>query len=469
MTFNALPAPAASVLILLATIVLVLLLDVSGKRKYVRQVTLTGFISAFAALFFLPLTGTILPMFKIDLFTFFFTALFLLIGLLVILASNESTAAYYASMILSVLGMIFASSANDVVLLFISIELVTAPTYVLVAYHKTYHRMKAAVKYFIVGIVSSALLLFGLALLVAMSGTTSISDMLSIVTAINASSGSSLFLSPLFLLGIAAVIAGLGFKLSVFPFYFWVPDVYQGAPPEVAGFLAAASKKAAYAVLLRLAVVFVLVLKSWVLLFAILAALTMTIPNIIALTQYNVRRLLAYSILSHAGFLLMGVAIATKIGYSATLFHSFTHAFMTLGAFLILAVFHAHRQETIDQFKGLGWKNPLLGTGLTIFLLSLAGIPLLSGFASKVYLFYATIDAGLLWLAILAILNSALSLFYYFRIIKSLYSYDAQGAPYPLRRGMKIAILLCLLVTIVIGIYPDLFIRAAVLAAGALG
>jgi F420H2 dehydrogenase subunit N len=449
---GSLPSPALSVIILISTFVAVVLLDALHKRRHIKTAAIIGMVAALLPLLFLPASGTI-ALFRVDLFTLFFAVIALSIGALITISSQESTAAYNGSVILSVIGMVLAASADDLILLYLSIELVTAPTYVLVAYHKTTKRMEAATKYFIVGIVASALLLFGLALL-ASAGTTRISAI-------------SFSTEPLFLLGLVAVTAGLGFKLGIFPFNFWIPDVYQGAPAEIAGLLAGASKKAAYAAFLRIAVIFA-ALHSWPLLFAVLAALTMTIPNLIALLQTDVRRLLAYSIMSHAGFLLMGLAAATAFGYTGLLFHAFTHAFMALGAFLVLGMFMTHHIESIEQLKGMGWRNKFLGIALTIFLLSLAGIPLLAGFASKLYLFYATVDAGVVWLAVLAIVNSVISLYYYFRIIRAMYAYPSGGHAYRIRNGTLIAIIICLAVTIIAGVYPQPFIRFAELAVQAL-
>jgi F420H2 dehydrogenase subunit N len=441
----------ASIIILAVTFAAVILLDVFGARKHLKSAAVLGALLAFAALL-LP-SAAVSPLVHFDAFTIFFAIIGLAVTLLVIIASHEATAAYHGSLILSAIGMILAASANDLILLYISIELVTVPTYVLVAYHRTAKRMEAATKYFIVSIVASALLLLGLGML-ASAGTTTISEM-------------SFQATPYFLLGITAFIAGIGFKLGIFPFNFWIPDVYEGAPSAISGLLAGASKKAAYAAFLRVAVV-IAALHNWSMIFAALAALSMTVPNIIALMQANARRMLAYSIMSHAGFLLLGIALATELGYAALLFHAFGHAFMVLGAFLVLGVFAAHNLETIDQLKGAGWRNPFLGFALTIFLLSLAGIPLLVGFASKFYLFYATIDAGYFWLAALAILNSVISLYYYFRIIRAMYAYPGGGQPFRMRPSMIAAIIICLVVIIAAGIYPAPFIRFAHAAVAAL-
>jgi NADH-quinone oxidoreductase subunit N len=326
--------------------------------------------------------------------------------------------------------------------------------------------MEAGVKYFVVSVVSSAIMLFGLALLVSVAGTTSISAMAA--GDLFGAGGSSLVL-----LGMAMTIAGFAFKLGITPSNFWIPDVYQGSPPQVAGFLAGATKKAAYAAFLRLAVVFV-AFHAWSLLFAVLAAITMSVPNVIALLQTDVRRTLAYSIMSQAGFLLLGFAAMTQmagntLAIGALLFHILTHAVMVMGAFLVLAVYDAHRIESLDQFKGQGYRNPFLGIALTLFLLSLAGIPLLAGFVSKFFLIYAVADAGLLWLGALAIINSVIALYYYFRIIRALWGYPGGGTPYRISRGTFVGIALCLVLTVLIGVWPEKFVDLAMRAAASLG
>jgi F420H2 dehydrogenase subunit N len=445
-------SPLYSIILLIVTFVVVALLEVFGKRRHIKTTSVVGITLALLALF-LPLAAPQIGLIKADAFTFIFSIIFLLVSGLVIFSSHEATAVYNGSIILSTIGMILAGATNDIILLYVSIELVTSPTYVLVAYTKTAQRMEAGVKYFVVGIVASAFMLLGLALICSTAGTTTISEM-------------AFSRNPLFLLGVGAFLAGISFKLGVFPFNFWIPDVYQGAPSEITGLLAGASKKAAYAALLRMAVV-ISVLQHWSLMFAILAGVTMSMASVAALLQTNARRLLAYSIMSQAGFLLLGIAVATPQGYAATILHSFTHAIMALGAFLVLDVFW-HHAETLDELKGLGWRNPFLGASLTIFLLSLAGIPLLAGFVSKFYLVYATIEAGWLWLAILAILNSVIALYFYFKIIRALYAYSDSRRPANMRTGTMIAIAICVLLTIVIGVYPQPFIDLSVKAAGAL-
>lgn len=429
-----------------------LLLAVIGFRP--RKVTLIGLLAALLVLPFFP-HGPAVGLFSFDLFAVFFAAIFLSVAFLAALASDSRLPAFYASVLLATLGMIVAASANDLLAIFLGVELLTAPGYLLVFLGKTAERTEAAVKYFVVSILASALLLLGIVLLAADGGSTNLSRV--------AFTG-----SPVFLIGFAAALAGLGFKMRIFPFNFWTPDVYQGAPPGVPGFLAGAGKKAGFAAFIRLAVVVVPFIRNWTVLIAVLAALTMTIPNLTALVQRNLRRLLAYSIMTHAGFLLMGLAILSPLAVSGTLVHTVTHAFMALGAFLVAGVLQRRGLHEIVQLRGFGWRHPFLAASLTVFLLSLAGIPLLAGFASKFYLFYGVAREGLLVLTVIAVANSVISLYYYFRVIRAMYGYPAAGKVYGVPRGTAAAILVCLLLTVLIGLYPLPLYDLALAAAGML-
>ena len=440
-------------MVLVSTAILLATFALTLFAKRLRTLTIVGLFLALVTLPFFP-TGS-LPLIRQDQLGTFFTLIFLVVALVVALASKENTLAYYGSLLLSTIGMILAASTADLFLLYVAIELVTTPSYVLVAYARKRERMEAGVKYFIVSIVASALLLLGVLLLAVTGGTSAIL-------------GLQPDFSGLFFLGVGAFLAGLGFKLGIFPFNLWIPDVYQGSRGEIAGLLAAASKKAAFAALLPVAAVLVAFVGSWTMLIAVLAALTMTIPNLIALVQEDARRMLAYSIMTHAGFLLMGVAAVGVAGFSGTLFHAFTHAFMALGAFLVVGIFARRGFTKIEQYRGAGYRNPLLGISLTIFLLSLAGIPLLAGFASKLYLFTVIVLEGMTWLTVLAILNSAIALYYYFRVIRALYGYRAAGKRFRIRRRVMLAMAICLFATIFVGLYPVPIIEFAVDAAGSL-
>lgn len=441
------PGPVASFTLLTVTLLVILLLGRFGKDRLTRPVTIVGILAALLSLPLFREQAVLANVLTIDLLSVYFSLIFLSISLVVVLYGTQKHPAYHASVLLSTMGMLLAASVNDILMLYVAIELVTVPTYALVMFKKTRERMEAGVKYFVVSIVASAFLLLGTVLLAINAGTTRIPDLL-----FHADGG--------LLIGVAALIAGLGFKLGIWPFSIWIPDVYQGSGAEVAGLLAGASKKAAYAALLR--VVLVLGIAGWSL--AILALVAMTIPNLVALRQDNAKRLLAYSIMTHAGYLMMGVAVMGRAGFAGTIFHGFTHAFMATGAFLVLGVFASNGLDGVEQLRGLGRRNPLLGAALTIFLLSLAGIPLLAGFASKLFLFLVTYSAGFAWLVVAAVVNSAIALYYYFRIIRSLYGYKSSGKPIKVRYGALVAILICLFATIFIGIYPGPMIDFAMRA-----
>jgi len=432
-----------TLIVLFVTFVLVIMLDVLRVGRTARVATLLGIALAGITMGMKTITFSLIAN---DLFSRFFAVLILGVAFLVVLASKADKAVYYGALLLSTIGMLVAASSKDILLLYVGIELVTAPAYLLIFYGKTKATTEAATKYFVISIVASVFLLLGVGLLAISAGTTTLATM-------HLSGG-------LFLLGIVSVLAGLGFKMGIFPFNFWIPDVYQGASPEVAGFLAGASKKAGFAAFMRVLIVLPFI-PQWTTIMIILALLTMTIPNIMALLQENARRMLAYSIMTHAGFLLMGIIFISPISWSGTLVHAFTHGFMALGAFLVLGVFRTNKIEQIEQFRGMGWKNPFLGISLTLFLLSLAGIPLMAGFASKLYLFYAVATDGLVWLVVIAILNSALSLFYYFRVIRALYGYDASGRSLKIHEGTKMAIWICLGIVLLLGVLPGPLYRMA--------
>jgi NADH-quinone oxidoreductase subunit N len=426
-------------------------------KRGLRPLIIALFALAIAVFAFFPIGGSALSgMLAVDAFTAFFAILFLLVAIITILGLESPTPTALASVCLATVGMTLAAGARDLLLLYLAIELSSAPLYALLAAKRTARRLEAATKYFIVSIISSALLLLGVVLLAVPAGTTRIASLASL-------SG------PLALLGAGLFLAGLSFKLGVWPFNLWVPDVYELGPTEIAGFLAGASKKAAFAGLLRASIVLIPLFANWTLAIAILAALTMTIPNLIALAQEDTRRLVAYSSITHAGYLLMGVAVASTAGYAALSLHALAHATLVVGAFLCLGVFAANRLHKVEEYAGLARRSPYLAGALTLFLLGLAGMPLLSGFWSKLYLFTESARAGLVWLVVLGILNSVIALYYYFRIIRAMYDRDAAGRTILVRTTTLWAVALCLIVTLVIGLWPGPFLHAATVAAGALG
>ncbi len=455
------PAVFVALALVLFAGFLSIVLGALDLRRGLRPLVIALFALALPCLALFPSGGAAFGgMLALDGFTVVFAALFIALAIIVVLALEEPSPALLASVCLSTVGMVLASGARDILLLYLAIELSSAPLYALIAGRRTTANLEAATKYFIVSIVSSALLLLGVVLIAVPLGTTSVPGLIAAVA-----SG----VGPLALLGAAMFLAGLAFKIGIWPFNLWIPDVYTLAPAETAAFLAGASKKAAFAALLRVALLLSPLVADWTFAISVLAALTMTIPNLIALVQENPKRLVAYSIMTHSGYLLMGVATLSVAGYAAFTFHAIAHAFLAVGALLVIGVLAANKLNTVEELSGLGRRNPFLAASLTICLLGLAGMPLLSGFWSKLYLFTAAAQGGLLWLTALAIVNSAIALYYYFRIIRSIYGRENAGRTLLVRTPVLWAIGICVGLTLLMGLWPAPFVEAARWAVAALG
>jgi NADH-quinone oxidoreductase subunit N len=310
---------------------------------------------------------------------------------------------------------------------------------------------EAALKYFLLGAFATGFLLYGIAFFYAATGSTR----LDVIAQAVARDG----LGPYTVLGIALVLVGLGFKVALIPFHVWAPDVYEGAPTAVSAFMAVGVKAAAFAALAR---VFMAALgqasASWVGLLWVLAALTMTVGNVTALLQRSVKRMLAYSSIAHAGYALVGVVAATRDGGAALLFYLATYVFMTLGAFAVLIALgrRGEPNEDLADWAGVGFRHPALGLSMAVFMLSLAGIPPTAGFAGKFYLFTAAVDAGHVGLAVIGVLNSLVSVYYYLGVLVSMYMAEGTSAvPRPASRPCLLAtILLSVAATLVLGILP---------------
>jgi NADH-quinone oxidoreductase subunit N len=439
----------APIIVLPVAVAIILVIGMFRKDKgnLAYDIAFGALLYSLILFFMLPSgkSGVLQGVFRMDAFTTFFTFIFLSLSLVIaIVSSKEVTSnhsAYYSSLLLSTTGLILAAGSADLILIFLSMELVAMPSYMLVAFGKTKERMEAATKYFVISAISSSLSILGLAIIYGLSGTTKIASI-------------TLSDAPYAAIGVASLIAGIGFKMGLFPFNLWMPDVYQGSPYQVTALLAGLSKKAAFAVFLRLLLVIFDVTMNWALIFALIAVVTMTVANVTALLQTNVRRLIFYSIISHAGFIMLGLVTANQLGLTASLFHIFTHAFMVVGALLVLGLFMKSEIEHFNNFEGIGWRNKFLSASLAVFLLSLAGVPLLAGFSSKFLLFAAALDSGYGWLVAFAIANSVIALYYYLRIIRQMYSEKESKVIVPLSLEHKIAIIACLVVVIFAGVYP---------------
>jgi NADH-quinone oxidoreductase subunit N len=347
--------------------------------------------------------------------------------------------------------MIVMADGIDLVTIFVGLETMAIAFYILTGYLKPSRRSnEAAVKYFLLGAFSLGILLYGMSLLYGLTGTTNLRDIARLV-----GTGEP---GPLLRLAVIFVVAGVGFKIAAVPFHMWAPDVYEGAPTPITGFLSVGSKAASFAMLLR---IFVEGLPSvsadWRLLFYVLAVVTMTVGNIAAITQSNLKRMLAYSSIAHAGYVLIGVVAGTPRGVSAMLIYLAIYAFMQLGAFAVLAMLR--RADVVgDEMKdvsGLYFRNPAAAFAMLLFMLSLGGIPPTAGFMGKLWLFGAAIEAGYVWLAVIGVVNSAISLYYYIRVVVFMWiKEETIGSPVVTSPALALTLGAALAGTLILGVYP---------------
>ena len=441
------------------------LLDEENGQKLLGLIALLGALAGLGATWLMAQSPGLAfwNMVKVDGFSVFFHVLVIAIAAVVILSSYEYLAVqrirageYYALILFGVVGMALMSSAIELVLIFIALEISSISSYVLAGFRR--HEAASAessLKYFLLGSFATAFFLYGVALMFGATGSTNIDQI-----------GSTLRTVPVPLLAFVAValmFVGLGFKVAAAPFHIWTPDVYEGAPAPVVGFMSTAPKAAAFAVLLR--VVFVIDVHGLVWVIWLAAALSMTLGNMGALVQDNVKRLLAYSAIAHAGYTLVAFAAAPALGTSAAMFYLAAYAAMNLGAFAVVSHFAnaGERYVTLEDYEGLGRSSPLLAATLTIFLLSLIGIPMTGGFFAKFYVFNAAVKANLIWLTIIGVVNGGVGAYYYLRIIVMMYMRESRKevpvtrVPIPL--GLALAA--CLAATLYLGIFPNSVLQYA--------
>ncbi|MDF1613202.1 MAG: NADH-quinone oxidoreductase subunit N [Stygiobacter sp.] len=375
--------------------------------------------------------------FAVDSFGNYFKILIIISSILIVLYSfsseeinkiQERIGEYYALIFGMILGMFFIVSATDLILVYLSLELMSLSSYVLAGFTKLRDRnSEASLKYLIYGAVSSGLMLYGISLIYGLTGSTNFYIVNMILQIPNANQFTLAFANVL-------IFAGIGYKISSVPFHFWTPDVYEGAPITITTYLSVASKAAGFALLIRfIKTTFVSFSDSfgnwqvissfdWKTLLIIISILTMTLGNFTALWQNNLKRLLAFSSIAHAGYLLLGVVVFSNGGVLAILIYFFVYLLMNYGAFLIvMLISNKSGSENIDDYDGLGYTSPLLAVSFVIFLVSLAGLPPTAGFIGKLYIFIALVDAKMITVAIIALLNTVVSLYYYVRIVKHMY------------------------------------------------
>ncbi len=409
----------------------------------------------------------------VDQFATFFKIVFVLAAMLTVLMSHRylaiettSPGEYHFLVLCATLGMMVMAGATDLISAFIGLETMAVSFYILTGYIKPNPRSnEAAVKYFLLGAFSLAILLYGMSMLYGLSGTTHLRAM--------AVTFGDQGRDPRLMLAVVLVVAGLGFKIAAAPFHMWAPDVYEGAPTPVTAFLSVGSKAASFAMLLR---IFVEGLPSlvadWSLLFEVLAIVTMTAGNIAALTQSNIKRMLAYSSIAQAGYVLIGVVAGTTRGVSAAMFYLAVYALMQLGAFAVVILLR--RGDVIgDELKdlsGLYRRQPFAAFAMLLFMLSLGGTPPTAGFMGKFRLFAAAIDSGYIWLAVAGVLNSVLSIYYYLRIVMFMYlKSETAGSEPELSPLLGVTLVVAVAGTLVLGVYPTLLIDAADASARVLG
>jgi len=408
-----------------------------------------------------------------DSLSLFFKLVFLLSAFLAISVSIDFVAKFrafkgefFGLILFSTVGMMLLSSARELIFLYVSLELVTIPLYVLAAYLKPDKKSaEAGLKYMLLGAISSAILLYGISLIYGITGTT---FLLGIKTRLMVDYlqigpiGPGLFLSFIFF------IAGFGFKLALVPFHMWAPDVYEGAPTPITAFLSVGSKAAGLVAFLRVFFEsFSVYNPDWVTIVAVLAALSMIIGNIIALPQTNIKRMLAYSSIAQMGYILVGLVAISERGVSSVAFYTLAYLFANLGAFVVAIAFELQTGSSeIKDYSGLSRSSPTLSFLMMLFLLSLVGIPPLAGFVGKYYLFAAAIEKHLIWLVVIAVLTSVISLYYYVGVIKEMYFNKKEGGEKIfLPFGIKLALIICIIGVLLVGLFPNPFLDLASQAA----
>jgi len=403
-------------------------------------------------------------MFALDAFSIFFKLLFIVTIAMIALLSDDylrnsrySPWEYYSLLAFALCGMMFMASGIHLAAIYVGLELMSLSSYILAGYFKNEQKStEAAMKYFVLGAVSSAILLYGISLIYGVTGTLNLLRI--------ADSMATLVTNDALMFGIMLLGAGLCFKIAAAPFHVWTPDVYEGAPTPITAFLSTASKTAAFAIFARIFYVGMHHFRlDWQYVLATIAALSMIVGNFAAITQDNVKRMLAYSSIGHAGYVLLGIIAVNEMGLYGVLVYSVVYVFATLGiwATVLMLAQHEYAGEQVEDFEGLHRRAPLWAFAMFIFLLSLGGIPPTAGFIGKYFLFYAAVGAGFGWLAVIAVLMSAVSMFFYLRIVMAMYLRDGQRADVVSSGGLKLVAAICLIVTLLFGIMPTPLVEQA--------
>ena len=421
----------------------------------------------------LPARPLFSGLYALDAYGTFWKLLLLVVGALVILLAKAhlkfegiDLPEFYALILLSLAGMMVMVSGTDLLVIYLGLELTSISFYILTGFKRFERRsMEAAAKYFILGSFSSGILLYGISLLYGRTGSTRLNAVKAGIAALPAD-------DPILLLAIALLVVGFGFKVAAVPFHMWTPDVYEGAPTSVTAYLATASKAASFAAFMR---VFLDALggltADWQILLAVIAVATIILGNVVAITQNNIKRMLAYSSIAHAGYALIGLVVADAVGAAAVLLYLALYAFMTVGAFTVVAMLRKGGLEgdDISDYAGLSKRNPWAAFLMLLFMISLTGIPPTAGFIGKFYIFMAAVGAHMTWLAVLAVIFAAVSAYFYLRVVMVMYMREPAETPGMPEDGIRlmvspaaVAVLgVAALGVILLGVFPDPVVKAA--------
>lgn len=406
--------------------------------------------------------------FVVDDFSVLFNFIFLISTAIVILMSVNyvkqegiNYGEYYTLILFATIGMMLMAGSADLITVFLGIEIMSISLYILAGFRRDRPQSsEASLKYFLLGAFATGFLLYGIAMMYGATGTTNLKEIAEFFK------NNPSMKNPMVILGLCLLIIGFGFKIASVPFHKWTPDVYEGAPTSITAFMSVGPKVAGFAVILRVFVGSLSELEpKWSVILWVLAVLSMTVGNLIALAQTNIKRMLAYSSIAHAGYALIAIISFSQLGSSSLVFYMLTYTFMNLGAFAIVIVLGRKGEENlkIEDYNGLAYKHPLLAITMTIFLFSLAGIPPMAGFIGKFYVFGAAIESGHVVLAIIGVTNSVIAVFYYLKVIVAMYMKKAERefAPLSLSPFIILALIITVFGTIYLGIFPGTIIELA--------
>ena len=451
-------------------LLLITVLAKKGAKRAIPYLSLAGIV--LALLLCVSLWGKSAYAFNrmvvLDNYSLFFKIIFLITAGLTVLMSIRflqreefNYGEYYILLLFAAVGMMFMASAADLIIIFLGLETFSLSVYALAGFFRTQPKSnESSLKYFLLGAFSAGFLLYGIALIYGATGTTNLKGIYEFVRKI------PLLTDPLLLIGMGLLIVGFGFKVASVPFHMWTPDVYEGAPTSVTAFMSVGPKAAGFAAFLRVFLYALSPLQTdWVWILWVLAVLTMTLGNVVAIAQKNIKRMLAYSSIAHAGYILVAMVTGSELGTASILYYILAYAFMNLGAFGVVILYGRKGEENINigDYSGMASKYPLLAAAMAIFMFSLAGIPPTAGFVGKFYIFSSAIKAGYIGLAIIGVLNSALSVYYYLRVTVMMYmrNPEKEFARLDLSPAMVIALIIAVWGTLQMGIIPSQYLNLA--------